>query len=87
MVPIEKPVAQKPEPTPVLITSSDEAMFKFDLTTQLYYRLIEGTTTPELMEQMNKMLGEDQVKETIKQVEALPAEQKKALIEYSKLYK
>ena len=72
---------------PVLVSSTDEAMFQFDFTSQLVNRLIEGTANPEYLEQTKAFLGEARFQEVLKQVEEMPAEQKKAIIEYSKAFK
>ncbi len=79
--------AKKREPDPVIISSSDEALFAFDLTTQLFYRLIQGDTTREFIEYAKKILGEARTQEVIRQVESTPAEQKKAIMDYAKSFK
>ena len=85
--PVEKVVPKKREPDPVLISSSDEAMFQFDFTTQLFYRLLQDDTTPQFIEQAKRVLGEERVQEVMRQVAATPAEQKKAFLDYAKAFK
>ncbi len=72
---------------PVLISQADEALFRFDLTSQLYYRLIDGTCTPGLIESTKKHLGPDQVQSTLIQVRALTESQRQDALLYAKMFR
>ncbi len=65
----------------------EEEMFKFDVSTNLYCRLVDGTVTPELIAQTKAIVGEECVAAVMKQVEGMTAEQKQAVIDYTKQYK